>query len=125
MRIVLPPLLLLPVLAAQETPHLDLKVLYAGVPGHARTQQWREFLAKHTQGVAVVDVTQLGDDVVSDADVVILDCPDPLVRNAEGQVQSIKVPRAKALTTRFSRPTIVVGGMVMLTDGLHLKSNWL
>jgi hypothetical protein len=127
MRVLAPPLLaaLVPFVPAQQEPKVDLKVLYAGVPGHARTEQWREFLAKHTAGVTVTDVKQLADGAGADADVVILDCPDPIVKNAEGRPERIAVPKPAGLTTAFARPTIVVGSMAMITDGLHLKSNWL
>ena len=127
MRVLAPPLfaVLMPFVPAQQEPKLELKVLYAGVPDHPRTEQWREFLGKHTAGVTVIDVKQLGDDTQVDADVVILDCPDPIRKNAEGRPERIDVPRPSGLTLGFARPTIVVGGMVMITDHLHLKSNWL
>lgn len=127
MRVLAPPLfaVLVPFVPAQQEPKVDLKVLYAGVPDHARTEQWREFLSKHTAGVEVIDVKQLADGAGADADVVILDCPDPIVKNAEGRPERIAVPRPGGLTLAFGRPTIVVGGMAMITDGLHLKSNWL
>ena len=112
-----------PFACAQDAPKLDLKVLYAGVPDHPRTEQWREFLTTHTAGVTVVDVKQLADGAGADADVVILDCPDPIVKNAEGRPERIAVPRPSGLTLAFGRPTIVVGGMAMITDDLHLKSN--
>ncbi|HEX5051671.1 MAG TPA: hypothetical protein VFZ65_07870 [Planctomycetota bacterium] len=125
MRLLLAPLLLAPVLAAQTAPKLELKVLYAGVPDDPRTEQWREFLAPRTKGFTVLDVEQLGDDTVTDADIVILDCPDPIVRNAAGNPERIKVPRPRNLTAAFGHPTIVVGGMALITDHLELKSNWL
>jgi len=115
----------LPLAHAQEEAKLDLKVLFAGVPGHARTAAWRDFLTKHTAGVTIVDVKQLQDGDGADADVVVLDCPDPIVRNADNQPGGIEVPRPKGLTLAFGRPTVVVGGMAMVTDDLHIKSNWL
>jgi hypothetical protein len=125
MRGLLAPLLVTAVLAAQEAQRLDLKVLYAGVPKHARTEQWREFLAPRTKSFTAVHVEQLTEDNVGDADLVILDCPDPILRKADGQAERIAVPEPKHLTAAFGRPTIVVGGMTMVTDRLDLKSNWL
>jgi hypothetical protein len=124
MRALVTPLLAATVFAQQQ-PTLDLKVLYAGTPGHVRTEQWRAFLAEHTAGVTITDVKTLADGDGADADVVILDCPDPLVRDDQGQVQRIAVPVPAGLTRAFGRPAIVVGAMAMLTDRLHLKSNWL
>ena len=124
MRVLVVPLLAAAVLAQQEH-KLELRVLYAGVPDHPRTGQWREFLAAHTAGVTVTDVKQLADGDGADADVVILDCPDPIVRNASGKPERIDVPRPRGVTLAFGRPAIVVGGMTMLTHKLHLKSNWL
>jgi hypothetical protein len=127
MRTKIPMLLLATALPAQAdaVEKLDLKVLYAGVKDHPRTEQWRAFLTGHTRSVAIADVTTLADGDGKDADVVILDCPDPLVRNAAGSVDRISVPRPKGVTVAFDRPTIVVGGMTLHTDHLQLKSNWL
>ena len=72
----LPVLLFAAVLPAQIQ-KLDLKVLYAGVVDHPRTEQWRTFLAAHTTSVAVVDVKAIADGDGKDVDVVILDCPGP------------------------------------------------
>jgi hypothetical protein len=120
----LPVLLFAAVLPAQIQ-KLDLKVLYAGVVDHPRTEQWRTFLAAHTTSVAVVDVKAIADGDGKDVDVVILDCPDPIVRKADGQPERIDVPAPKGVTVSFDRPTVVVGGMTMHTDHLQLKSNWL
>lgn len=125
MRRFVAPLLFASVLAAQEAAKLDLKVLYAGVPDHPRTAQWRAFLEQHTQQVTVVDAKQLADGDGATADVVILDCPDPIVRKADGTPERIAVPKVEKLTVAFGRPVIVVGGMAMVTDHLQLKSNWL
>lgn len=125
MRTLLPLLLFVTVLAAQEAPRLELDVLYAGKPDHARTAQWREFLEPRVKSFTVVDVEKLTKDNVGDADVVVLDCPDPIVRNADGRAESIRVPRPAGFGVDFGHPTIVVGGMAMITDDLELKSNWL
>lgn len=119
------PVWLFATVAPVQAQSLDLKVLYAGVAGHARTAQWREFLGQHGAKVTVAEVKTLADGDGQDADVIILDCPDPIVRKADGQVERIAVPTPNGLTAAFGRPTIVVGGMVMHTDRLHLKSNWL
>lgn len=105
--------------------HLDLRVLYAGKPDDARAAAWRAFLEPRTNAFAVIDVEQLTEQSMGDADVLILDCPDPIVRNAEGKPERISVPRPKSLTVAFDRPTVVVGGMAMITDELSLKLDWL
>lgn len=120
----LPVLLFAAVLPAQIQ-KLELKVLYAGVVDHPRTEQWRTFLAAHTTSVAVVDVKAIADGDGKDVDVVILDCPDPIVRKADGQPERIDVPPPKGVTVSFDCPTVVVAGMTMHTDHLQLKSNWL
>ncbi|MFO1078231.1 MAG: hypothetical protein U1E73_10975 [Planctomycetota bacterium] len=125
MRTLVTPLLFVGAILAQDAPHLALKVLYAGVPDHARTAGWREFLQPKVDRFTVIDVTQLTREAAGDADVVILDCPDPIVRDAAGKPTRIAVPRPQAVDADFGLPTIVVGGMAMITDGLHLKSNWL
>ncbi len=133
MRFVFASMLLAATTAAQEgaapapaaDQHLDLRVLYAGKPDDARTAAWREFLQPRTNGFAVIDVEQLTEQSMGDADVLILDCPDPIVRNAEGKAERISVPRPKSLTAAFDRPTVVIGGMAMITDRLDLKLDWL
>lgn len=112
-------------LPAQENEKLDLKVLFAGVAGHARTEQWQQFLARHTRDVRVLDVQAFTEADAEGADVVILDCPDPILRDGNGRPTRVAVPMPKQLTAGFARPTIVVGGMAMVTDRLQLKSNWL
>jgi len=124
MRTWLPVLLFATVLPAQAA-KLDLKVLYAGVADHPRTEQWRAFLAAHVAHVALTDVKAIADGSGTDADVVILDCPDPIVRKADGNPERIAVPSPKGLTAAFDRPTIVIAGMTLHTDHLQLKSNWL
>src|SRR5262245_18993599 len=95
------PTCLFAVVATAQAQKLDLKVLYAGVPDHARTAQWREFLAQHTARVTVADVKELADGDGKDADVVIVDCPDPIVRKADGNPERIDVPAPKGLTAAF------------------------
>ena len=95
------------------------------LPDDARTAAWREFLAPRTAGFSAIDVEQLTEQSMKDADVLILDCPDPIVRNAAGNPERINVPRPKALTAAFDRPTVVIGGMAMVTDRLDLKLDWL
>ena len=123
--LLLVPLLFAPALCAQEAPapKLDVKVLYAGVPGE-RTDEWRAFLTPRAASVETVDVEQFSEADANGFDLVILDCPDPLVRK-DGKVQRIRVPKPKQLSASFDRPTIVVGGMALITDRLELKSNWL
>ncbi len=124
MRILVPALLFTG-LAAAQAPRLDLKVLYAGVKDHPRTAQWREFLGGHGATVTFAEVEKLADGDGKDADVVILDCPDPIVRSATGNVERIAVPVPKGVTVAFDRPVVVIAGMAIHTDRLHLKSDWL
>ena len=82
-------------------------------------------LSEKLAALTVVDAKQLADGDGADADVVILDCPDPIVRKADGNPERIAVPKVEKLTVAVGRPVIVVGGMAMVTDRLQLKSNWL
>jgi hypothetical protein len=132
MRNLFPAPLLVCAIAAQHpaTPqeprqHLDLAVLYAGVKDHARAAEWQEFLAPRTRKFEVVASEDLSRERAHGFDVIIVDCPDPLVKNAQGQVDRIDVPKAPGITLDFGRPTIFVGGMAMIADRLKLKLGWL
>jgi hypothetical protein len=111
--------------AQQTDQKLDLKVLYAGVPDHARTEAWRAFLAPRTLAFTVVDAAQFTEADAASADVVVLDCPDPIRKDDQGRPTRIDVPRPKQLTAAFDRPTIVIASMAIVTDRLDLKANWL
>ncbi len=104
---------------------LDLDVLYVGAPEHPRTTAWRDFLAPRTAGFRVVDAESFAEADAAGADVVVLDCPDPIVRDENGRPTRIAVPQPKQLTASFATPTVVVGGMALVTDRLQLKPDWL
>lgn len=128
MRPILPVVLsLAPLLPAQspESEQLDLRVLYAGVPDAPRAAAWRTFLEPRTTGFEAIAAGELSVAASEDFDVVVLDCPDPIMRDENGRPTRIKVPETPGLTATFGRPVIVVGGMALRTDRLDLKSNWL
>ena len=106
-------------------PRLDLEVLYAGVAGSPRAEDWRQFLASHVGAVEVIDTKDLTRQKAAAFHVVVLDCPDPIVRDAGGKPLRIATPAAPGVGVDFGKPIVVVGGMAMVPDHLHLKLGWL
>ena len=103
---------------------LDLKVLYAGVPG-PRTDEWRAFLEPRTAGCQAIATEQVTADAAKGFDVVIVDCPDPTVKNDKGEVQQLAVPKAPGIGLDFGRPVVFVGAMAMVPHRLDLMLGWL
>ena len=105
-------------------PKMDVKVLYAGVPG-PRTEAWRAFLAPRTAGFEAIATEQVTVDAAKGFDVVVVDCPDPTVRDDKGDVTGLKVPKAPGIDKDFARPVVFVGAMVMIPHRLEWKLGWL
>lgn len=116
--------LTLGLLTAQEPApehKLELKVLYAGVPDHARTAEWREFLGAAVEKVGIADVAKLDEEDAEDFDVVIVDAPPPF--DASGAFKPGKIAK---LPADWSRPTVALGyaaGMVFRER--NIKLDWL
>jgi hypothetical protein len=103
---------------------LDLKVLYAGVPG-PRTDEWRAFLEPRTAGFQAIATEQVTAEAAKGFDVVVVDCPDPVVKNDKGEVQRLAVPKAPGIGADFGRPVVFGGAMAMVPNQLELLLGWL
>lgn len=129
MRPIAVPFVLLGLLPAQAPPDaaqkLDLKLLYAGVPGHPRTEDWRAFLQLRAKAFKVIATEQVTVETAKGFDVVIVDCPDPTVRDAAGKVERLNVPKAPGMGADFGRPVVFVGAMAMVPQRLDLMPGWL
>src|SRR6185436_2532729 len=80
----------LPGQTASRPERVDLKVLYAGVPG-PRTEEWRAFLEARTAACTTITTEQVTRAAADGFDVVVVDCPDPIVRNDQGGVERLNV----------------------------------
>lgn len=105
----------------QDQPHLDLRVVYAGEPGHPRTAEWNEFLAGAVTSVRLVDVAGLGTLEARDFDVIIVDTPPPF--DGTGAFKGRKVGE---LPPDWNRPTVALGYAAgMILRNREIKLDWL
>jgi hypothetical protein len=74
------------------------RVLYAGQPDHARTQEFVAFFGDHFAKVGVVDVRSLSAETAEGWDVVVMDLPDDYAHAREVKLRE-----------GFDRPTVLVG----------------
>jgi len=115
--------------AAQDPAQkIDLKVLYAGTLDHPRTKDFQEFLGKTFTEVGTVELKSLDQKAAAKFDVVIVDSPSPYGQGAETRdaAAAFKMPAAPALTTDFTKPTILMGAAGgKVVGGLKIKLQWL
>jgi hypothetical protein len=87
---------------------IDLKILYAGDPKSARTEDFREFLSLHFMDVQTTDLAKLSEEQAGCFDVVLLD-------------HDAKQPPRPKFSPDYTVPTVMVartGGLISNTNRL-------
>lgn len=115
---------------AAEEKKIDVKVLYAGKPGDARTKDFVAFLKKHFVRVGETDYEKFKPDEAKGFDVVIFDWPSIYPRDKDGKIlpkfTRLNSPKPPKLPEAFDRPAILIGAAGSSATGqLQLKINWL
>jgi hypothetical protein len=118
----------LPVAADEKK--IDVKVLYAGKPGDARTKDFVAFLKQHFARVGQTDYEKFKPDEAKGFDVVIFDWPSIYPRDKDGKIApkitQMNSPQPPKLQEGFDRPAILIGAAGSSATGqLQLKINWL
>jgi hypothetical protein len=100
---------------------IALKVLYAGTADAPRTADFKDFLSKTFTEVGTVELKSLDAKAAEAFDVVIVDSPSPYLAGGK-----FKMPEVPALTTDFTKPTILMGGAGgAVLQRLNIKLHWL
>jgi hypothetical protein len=111
-----------PVVGAEPPPpagKINLRVLYAGVPGDARTAEFMAFLGKYFTKVGQAPFSQFEPKMADGYDVVIFDAEPKPTPNSIGMPPRPNLPRD------YDRATVLIGGAVMVTLPLQTKIDWL
>ena len=116
--------------AASSAETIQLKVLYAGKPGDARTKDYVAFLQQHFVRVGETDYEKFKPEEAKDFDVVIFDWPSIYPRDKDGKISpkftGLNSPHPPKLLENFDRPAILIGAAgSSATNQLRLKINWL
>jgi hypothetical protein len=117
-----------PVAAQDPAQKIDLKILYAGKPGHPRTKDFEQFLGKTFTEVGTVELESLDQKAASKYDVVIVDSPSIYEEAPASRPDrpAGRLPEAPDLTTDFTKPTILIGaGGGMVLGRLRITLQWL
>lgn len=114
--------------AADE--RIDVKVLYAGKPGDARTKDYVAFLRQHFVRIGETDYEKFQPAEAKDFDVVIFDWPSIYPRDKDGKIApkftGLKQPKPPKLTEDFHRATMLIGAAGgFVTMPLRTRINWL
>jgi hypothetical protein len=109
---------------------IDVKVLYAGKPGDARTKDFVAFLQRHFVRVSETDYEKFNPDEAKGFDVVIFDWPSIYPRDKDGKIApkltSLNQPKPPKLTEDFDRAAILIGAAGgFVTMPLRTRINWL
>jgi hypothetical protein len=100
---------------ASPTSKIDLRVVYVGMPGPGRADDFVPFLGKHFAEVGHGDLAEFRESDADGYDVVILDY------DGDG----FKAPRP-SLSRTYARPTVLVGVMgALLSGNLGLKTGYI
>jgi hypothetical protein len=115
---------------AADDKKIDVKVLYAGKPGDARTKDYVAFLRQHFVHVGEADYEKFKPNESKDFDVVIFDWPSIYPRDKDGKIAPkithMNSPKPPNLPNDFDRPAILIGAAgSSATRQLQLKINWL
>ncbi|MBV8879459.1 MAG: hypothetical protein JO332_05830 [Planctomycetaceae bacterium] len=106
--------------SARSPEKINLKILYAGVLGDARTTEFVSFLKHHFVTVGETSYSDFKPDAADRYDVVIFDA------EAKVNPQSIGLPSAPQVPPDFERASVLVGGAgVLAAFPLRLKLDWL
>ena len=99
-----------------------LRVVYAGDPGSAQTESFRNLLAQHVKSVTVIPVLDLAKADLSGADVLIVG--GRTMGKVDGKMKMEPAPAGMTLDM-LSIPTVLIGGMgARVADDLDLKLGW-
>lgn len=115
---------------AADEKNIDVKVLYAGKPGDARTKAYVAFLQQHFVRVGETDYEKFKPDEAKGFDVVIFDWPSIYPRDKDGKIvpkfSHLNSPKSPKLPEDFDRPAVLVGAVGGYLGGqLKLKIDWL
>lgn len=104
----------------QSNAKIKLRVLYAGVPGEARTSEFVAFLDKYFTKVGQAPYSDFEPKMADNYDVVIFDA-DP-----KPSENSIGLPKRPKLPENYNRATVLIaGGGVMAFLPFRTKIDWL
>jgi hypothetical protein len=104
--------------AADPTGKINLRVLYAGRPGDARTVEFVAFLGQHFAKVGEASYSDFTPPMANGYDVVVFD--------AARTQNSIGLPPGPKLPPDYDRASVLVGGAgVRAVESLKPKLDWL
>jgi len=109
---------------------LNLRVLYAGKPDHARARDFIQFLDAHFVNPMATSYETITAEEAKDYDVIIFDWPSILPRDENGDVLRdnfrLQSPKQPSLPEDWDRPSIVIGGPGQNIAGMfRSKIDWL
>jgi len=109
--------------AADAAPAVqDLRVLYAGDPDDARTEDFEQFLAKHFKAVGTTSYSTFTPAAMSGYDVVIFDWGKIFDR----EQSRLHSPKRPELPDDFSRPMVLIGAPgIRIAESLGARLDWL
>ena len=100
----------------------DLRVLYAGDPDDARTEDFEKFLAAHFKAVGTTSYSTFSPAAMDDYDVVIFDWGKIFDR----ENNRLHSPERPALPADFSRPMVLIGAPgIRIAESLGARLDWL
>ena len=102
-------------------PAAECKVLYAGVPGTPRAEEFQRFLEDHFATVKVIDVEKLSMATAADFDVVV--CDGKRIYPMDPESPSLDLPHID-LRSDFTKPIVMIGAMGGSVQH-HTKIDWL
>ena len=116
-----------PVNAAER---LNVRVLYAGNPGSARSKDFVSFLEQQFAKASETSYEKLKEADAKGFDVVIFDWTSIYPREKDGKIAqgstNLHSPKPPHLSADFDRPAILIGAAGgSLAGRLHLKIDWL
>jgi len=107
--------------AADPPAKINLRVLYAGRPGDARTAEFVAFLGQHFTKVGEVSYSDFEPKTADGYDVVIFDAA-----SKRTTPNSLGLPKRPKLPPDYDRASVLIGGAgVMAVMPLQPKLDWL
>jgi hypothetical protein len=106
--------------SADPADKINLRVLYAGRPGDARTAEFVAFLGQHFTKVGEASYSDFEPKMADGYDVVLFDAARERVPNRIG------LPPKPKLPPDYNRASVLIGGAgVMAVEPLKTKFDWL
>ena len=107
--------------AADPAGKINLRVLYAGRPGDARTAEFVAFLGQHFTKVGEASYSDFEPAMANDYDVVLFDAA-----SKRTTPNSLGLPKRPKLPPDYNRASVLIGGAgVMAVMPLAPKLDWL